>query len=148
MAKPPISVVDDGETPSLPEVPPPPVRDLHATSDIRFVISEISKYGERIERLVKDIEKLETKIEKHSDRIDDKLEKQCDKIDGLNTSVDRVKTGAAVALAILTIVGAIFWWALGDRITNAVHAGLSGQQQQEFQQQAPVTVPLPPSKGK
>lgn len=146
MAKPPMSVVDDGETPSLPEVPPP-VRDLHATSDIRFVISELSKYGERIERIVKDFEKLETKIERNSDRIDEKLEKQCDKIDALTTSVDRVKTGAAVALTILTIVGGIFWWALGDRITNAVHAGLSGQQQ-ESQQQAPVTVPLPPLRAK
>lgn len=100
-SKPPAS---DSEPPqSFPSVPP---QDLHPTSDIRFVMVELGKFGTKIDRLIED-------VGKHSE-----------KIGALEKSVDRVRTGAIVAGSILSVVAIVFWWALGDRITSAVRTGI------------------------
>jgi hypothetical protein len=91
----------------------PPPRDLYATSDIRLVMVELGKLGAKVDRLIEDVGKHSTKI------------------GTLETSVDRVRTGAIVAVAIISVVAIIFWWALGDRITNAVRNGILGAPQIE-----------------
>ena len=97
-----------GEPPqNFASVPPP--QDLYPTSDIRIVMIELGRVGSKLDRLISDIEKLDVRI------------------GPLERSVDRVRTGAIVAAAILSIVFGIFWWALGDRITNAVRTGLLGE---------------------
>ena len=40
-----------------------PPRDLHPTSDIRFVIIEVAKLTTQVERLIQDVEKIDTKVE-------------------------------------------------------------------------------------
>ena len=65
------------------------------------------------------------KIGAKIDNLSDKIEKQISKIEILERTVDRVKTGGYVAIVILGAVGAFAWWALGDRITNAVRNGLA-----------------------
>ena len=59
----------------------------------------------------------------------------------LETTVDRVRTGAIVAGAILSVVIWLFWWAIGDRITAAVRQGLFPA---PVAQTAPSPVQLPP----
>jgi len=81
-------------------------QDLYPTSDIRFVLVELGKVGTKLDRLIGDVEK------------------QSGNIETLERSVDRVRTGAFVAIAILSAVAVLFWWALGDRITNAVQKGI------------------------
>jgi hypothetical protein len=67
---------------------------------------ELGKLGSKVDRLIED-------VGKHSE-----------KIGTLEKSVDRVRTGAIVAGALISIVAIVFWWALGDRITNAVRTGI------------------------
>lgn len=83
-----------------------PPQDLYPTSDIRFVMVELGKVGTKLDRLIEDVNKQSTKIET------------------LERAVDRVKTGAIVAVAIISLAAGLFWWALGDRITTAVRGGL------------------------
>ena len=45
-------------------------RELHPTSDIRFAITEIAKYGERIDNLAEKIGDLRTEVGKADDRLD------------------------------------------------------------------------------
>ena len=118
---------EEGPPRSFPEVAP--ARDLHATSDIRFVMIEVAKYGERIERLTKDVEKL-------GDKFSADMEKHNGKISQLEKAVDRVKTGAYVVAAVLSVVGIVIWWAVGERITTAVHSGLGSPPQ--VQQNVPA----------
>ena len=91
--------------------PPPisasvgPPRDLHPTSDIRFVIWQMSKMDERITELVGEIKKQNTSI---SD---------------VNMSLIKFKT-AFYAIMVCTGIflpafGTVVWWAMGERI-NAV----------------------------
>lgn len=40
-----------------------PPRDLHPTSDIRFVITEVAKLTTQVERLIQDVDKIDTKVE-------------------------------------------------------------------------------------
>jgi len=74
---------------------------------------ELGKFGTKIDRLIDDV----------------KIQSQ--KIGELEKSVDRVKTGAIVAGVILSAVFGIFWWALGDRISSNVRAGLLAPQPAE-----------------
>jgi len=83
-----------------------PPQDLYPTSDIRFVLVELGKIGTKLDRLIED-------VGRHSDRIGH-----------IDRTVDRVRTGAIVAVFILSGVIALFWWAIGDRITAAVRTGL------------------------
>lgn len=95
----------DSEPPKqFPSVPAP--QDLHATSDIRFVMIEMGKFASKVDRLVEDVGK------------------QTDRLGLLERSADRLKTAVIVASAIISVVAIVFWWALGDRITAAVHNGL------------------------
>jgi hypothetical protein len=52
------------------------------------------------------------------------LEKMADKLGDIEKAVHAVKIGAIVAGAILTVVGGVLWWAIGDRVTAAVHTAL------------------------
>lgn len=80
--------------------------DLHPTSDIRFVIVEVTKLATKVDRLIDDVGDFSTKL------------------DSLERTVDRVRTGAIVAAVIISGVAAIFWWAIGDRIGDAVRTAL------------------------
>lgn len=115
--------LDDATPTSFPETTPP--IDLYATSDIRFVMMEIGRFGAKIDRLIDDVGK------------------QSSKINELERSIDRVKTGAIVAGAILSIVATLFWWALGDRVTNAVRTGLGLAAQVQTQPQEASSPPHP-----
>jgi hypothetical protein len=95
----------DSEVPrQFPNVTPP--QDLHPTSDIRFVMIELGKVSTKLDRLIND-------VGEHGK-----------KIGALEKTVDRVWTGAIVAGVVISASMALFWWALGDRISTAVHAGL------------------------
>jgi hypothetical protein len=95
----------EGETPRQVATVTPP-QDLYPTSDIRFVLIELGKVSNKIDGLTEAVGKQGTKI------------------DAVERTVDRARTTVIVAAVILSAVGAIFWWALGDRITSAVHTGL------------------------
>lgn len=110
----------------FPSVPPPV--DLYPTSDIRFVLIELGKIGTKI------------------DGLSDKIEKQTTKVEVLERTVDRVKTGGYVAIAILGAVGAFAWWAIGDRITNAVRVALAIPALQVEAPKPPAAPASPPPK--
>ena len=95
---------ESGPPQQFANVPPP--LDLYPTSDIRFVLVELGKIGSKIDNQAED------------------LKKQTAKLEVIERAVDRVKTGAFVAFVILSAVVTFFWWALGDRIANAVRTGL------------------------
>ena len=84
------------------EVPPP--RDLYATSDIRFVMTEVGKLTANVDHLISNVGKLS------------------DKLTALNTSVDRFKTSIWVVAACLAIflplLGGLLWWSVGERINS------------------------------
>lgn len=112
-----ISAVPSSDPPrDFANVPAP--RDLHPTSDIRFVILEIGK--------------LTTKV----DTLNENVGKVYDRLGKVERTIDRVKTGLIVAVSILSIVGTLFWWVIGDRITVAVRNGLLGSTISEEQYQA------------
>ena len=78
-----------------------PPRDLYPTSDIRFVMIEIGKLSAKVDALRDDSSLASTKLA------------------AVETAIDRARHGAFVMIAILTIVGGIFWWMVGDKITAA-----------------------------
>lgn len=47
------------------DFPQSPPRDLHPTSDIRFVIAEVSKLSAHVERLIEDVKSQNTKLDRH-----------------------------------------------------------------------------------
>lgn len=113
---------------AFPETPPPrysqPGHDftLQAVMEMQRTLGQFTA---KIDRLVEDVGKLGGKI------------------GDVEKDVHTVKVGAVVALGVLTVVGGILWWAIGDRVTSAVHAALSGT---PAVQATPNPVPLPPSK--
>jgi hypothetical protein len=80
-----------------------------------------------------ELAKLSTKV----DRLIEDVGKHGTRVATLETSVDRVKTGAIVATTILSFVAVVFWWALGDRITNAVRTGILPNVQTDASRAAP-----------
>jgi hypothetical protein len=86
---------------------------------------ELGKVGTKLDRLIED-------VGKHGD-----------KIGKLETTIDRVRTGAIVAGVVLSGAIALFWWALGERITVAVKAGLFPTS--EIVAPQPLVTPLPPA---
>ncbi len=64
------------------------------------------------------------KLSTKADRLIEDVEKHGSRIGTLEKSVDRVRTGAIVSGAIVSVVAVVFWWALGDRISNAVRTGI------------------------
>lgn len=114
---------ESGPPRQFPSVPP---QDLYPTSDIRFVMVELGKVSTKLDRLIED-------VEKHGG-----------KIGAVEKTIDRVWTGAIVAGVVVSASIAFFWWALGDRITTAVRAGLFPAPISEKQTTAPASVaPLP-----
>ncbi|MEO0441507.1 MAG: hypothetical protein AAF067_11625 [Pseudomonadota bacterium] len=69
------------------EFPQTTPRDLHPTSDIRFVMIEVAKLNTLVERLISDV--------------DD----QSEKIDGLRHQATYIKGGLAVAIVALGFFG-------------------------------------------
>jgi hypothetical protein len=112
---------DSGPPRQFPSVPP---QDLYPTSDIRFVMVELGKVGAKLDRLIED-------VGKHSQ-----------KIDKLDTTLDRVRTGAIVATVLISGVATLFWWMLGERITAAVKAGLFPA---AIAERAPQQLAIPPA---
>lgn len=74
------------ETPS--EFPVTTPRDLHATSDIRFVMHEVGRLSANVERLIADVQSQGTKL------------------DELRHQATFIKGGMAVAVA---LIGAFIW---------------------------------------
>jgi hypothetical protein len=99
------------DTPKIVSTPPEtpssatPV-DLHPTSDIRFVIVEVTKLTTKVDRLIDDVHDFSTTLI------------------SLERTIDRFRTGAIVAAVILSSAAGVFWWALGDRIGVAVRTAL------------------------
>lgn len=62
-------------------------RDLHPTSDIRFVIAEVSKLSTLVDRLIKDVET------------------QGEKVDKLTRQATLIKGGMAVGAVAITFFG-------------------------------------------
>lgn len=116
---------DDQSPRSMPQVAPP--QDLHPMADIRFVIVEVSKLTERIDQLIADVKEHGTRLRT------------------IETAVDRVKTGAYVAGVIFSLVGVVFWWAIGDKVTLAVRSALTAPPVVIQAPAAPVIVPAPPN---
>lgn len=100
------------------ETPQSEPQELYSTANIRFVIFEVGKLTTTVERLVHDVDKLSDKISKLDEKLSDKVSK-------LDKTVDRFKTGAIVAAAILAIVipaaGGFGWWVLKDRIESVLN---------------------------
>lgn len=114
---------ETGPPRQFPSVPP---QDLYPTSDIRFVLVELGKVGTKLDRLIEDVDKHGAKI------------------GSLERTVDRVWTGAIVAGVVISASVGFFWWALGDRISTAVRAGLFPAAVSENHVPSPPTAaPLP-----
>lgn len=96
MAKRPPNNGDEAPPRSYPQTPPP--QDLYATSDIRFVMLEIGKFGAQIEMMRTD------------------LAAQKNVTATLVTTVDRFRTGAMVAAVILAVAGSFGWWLIGEKL--------------------------------
>jgi hypothetical protein len=64
------------------------------------------------------------KVSTKLDRLIEDVGKYGEKIGSLEKTVDRVWTGAIVAGVVFSFSLALFWWALGDRISTAVRTGL------------------------
>lgn len=64
-------------------------------------------------------------IEAKVDRLIDDVAGLSKRLGEVETAVERVRTSIIVASVILTAVGGVFWWALGDRISTAVQLAIT-----------------------
>lgn len=87
------------EPESFPQTTP---RDLHPTSDIRFVMIEVAKLSTQVERLIKDVGE------------------QDGKIDGLMHQSTYIKGGLAVAVITLGLFG----WFISELVSGKMQAVL------------------------
>ena len=124
MARPRGKAGQDATPSSMPKTTPQefsqPSHDftLQAVMEMQRTLGE---YAAKIDRLVDDVGKLSGRF--------GEVEK----------GVHAVKVGAIVAGTILTVVGGVFWWAIGDRVAAAVRVALSPP---------PIHAPvLPPAKN-
>lgn len=69
----------------FPQVPPAPM-DLHATSDIRFVMREVAKLDERVANLITAVGQIEGRIEKAIDRMNGDLKERIADLKAASTS--------------------------------------------------------------
>ena len=98
MAKPPIEAPREPE--DFPQTTP---RDLHPTSDIRFVMIEIAKLSTLVERLIKDVANQE------------------EKIDALRHQATYIKGGLAVAVVAIGLFG----WFISQLVSGKLEAVLT-----------------------
>lgn len=101
MAKPPVHEADSPPT-DYPQVTP---RDLHPTSDIRFVITEITKLSILVDRLIKDVGKLE------------------EKVDGVRHQVTFVKGALWVIGGVMAVVAVFTTWYFSGKISITLLPG-------------------------
>lgn len=92
--------VDNSVPEEFPQVAP---RDLHPTSDIRFVMTEVAKLSTLVERLIKDVGDQEKKI------------------DDLRHQATFIKGGIAVAVVALGVVG----WLINQALDGKLQAILT-----------------------
>lgn len=115
MGKPPAPPLHEAEAPEeFAQVVP---RDLHPTSDIRFVIIEVTKLATLVDRLVKDVAGLDVKV------------------DDLRHKVTFVKGALWVMGVVLTVLtGAALWYMTG-KLSVTVNP------------MAPTAATAPPTRG-
>lgn len=135
-------------------------RDLHSTSDIRFVMRETATLTERIEGLTKAIDKLGPSLEKALDKqaadlkeriADIKADstKTSDKLETVKTSIDSFKGamkvfGGLYALA-LVLTAAFLAWYLRPAPASVVSPAITPAQDSAPHSNA--LVPVVPGKG-
>ena len=98
MAKPPIEAPKEPE--DFPQTTP---RDLHPTSDIRFVMIELAKLSTLVDRLIKDVGNQE------------------EKIDALRHQATYIKGGLAVAVVAIGLFG----WIISQMVSGKLQAVLT-----------------------
>ncbi len=98
MAKPPIEAPKEPD--DFPQTTP---RDLHPTSDIRFVMIELAKLSTLVERLIKDVGSQE------------------EKIDALRHQATYIKGGLAVAVVSIGLFG----WFISQMVSGKLQAVLT-----------------------
>jgi uncharacterized membrane protein YjjP (DUF1212 family) len=97
-------MVRKGEQQGVPnDEPRGPPRDLHPTSDIRFVIVEVTKLSTLVERLIKDVGAQE------------------EKLDALRHQATYIKGGLAVAVIALGLFG----WFISQMVDGKLQAVLT-----------------------
>lgn len=85
------------ETPKdYPSVTPP--QDLYAMSDIRFVMMEIGKLTNSVERLIKDVDSVG------------------ERLSSIEIKTAQVRGGIFVFLVLMPVMATLFWWLVGDKI--------------------------------
>jgi hypothetical protein len=100
VAKRPVPLDSPKEPEDFPQTSP---RDLHPTSDIRFVMIEVAKLSTLVERLIKDVGAQEGKI------------------DALRHQATYIKGGLAVAIIALGLFG----WIVSQMVNGKPQAVLS-----------------------
>lgn len=98
MAKPPIEAPKEPD--DFPQTTP---RDLHPTSDIRFVMIELAKLSTLVERLIKDVGSQE------------------EKIDALRHQATYIQGGLAVAVVSIGLFG----WFISQMVSGKLQAVLT-----------------------
>ena len=94
----------DENVPGEGDFPAVSPRDLHPTSDIRFVMVEVSKLTTKVERLISDVEK-----------IDDQLDK-------LRHVYSRIQGFIIAAIVLVPICAGLVWWLIGGELTGIRNA--------------------------
>ena len=108
------NIFGDDESSTPPAQTGGSVRDLHKTTDIRFVITELGKLTERIDTLVR----LNEKQEGRDDKASDKLEQKFDKVDGRLRKIEDKAMYVAGAIAMLTIVAGLIGFLFHGRLED------------------------------
>lgn len=84
----------------------PPPRDLHPTSDIRFVIHEIGNLTAKVDRLIED------------------TKSGSDKISELAKKVSNFEVAAKCIGAAVVLVSIVFWWVFGEHVRTIVNSSI------------------------
>lgn len=80
-----------------------PPRDLHPTSDIRFAITEIAKYGERVDNLVTKIGEFKIDLSEKIADLKAEASKADDRLDGIEKKISFVQGAMWVFGVLFTI---------------------------------------------
>jgi hypothetical protein len=117
----PVAQDDPGESNN-----PAPPRDMHPTSDIRFVMTEVAALKERVDGLIKSVEKIGPAFEKSADRqsadfkeriaeVKIDLKEGTVKLSEVKTSIDSFKGamkvfGGIYAFALVVTAAFLAWY--------------------------------------